>query len=182
MGPETPRWPLHHVVNVLPHTEPSPTDPSQEIPEETETSPSGKKLLPKSGTPSGLLHVPVPGAVRVTSNRSRWGQSAQQPLTRSIFIQHLGGLSVELCVQAPSTSLEEGTHPPTAAMALSSLGGMGTASKGGCLELSRVSGWKRILPAYACVYVCMCACVRLYPPGPATHSGPKYRACRCTHC
>lgn len=91
MGPETPRWPLHHVVNVLPYTEPSPTDPSREIPEETETSPSGKKLLPKSGTPSGLLHVPVPGAVRVTSNRSRWGQSAQQPLTRSIFIQHLGG-------------------------------------------------------------------------------------------
>lgn len=71
---------------------------------------------------------------------------------------------MELCVQAPSTSLEEGTHPPTAAMALSSLGGMGTASKGGCLELSRVSGWKRIPPAYACVHMCVCMCTHLGLP------------------
>lgn len=103
----------------------------------------GRKLLPKSGTPSGLLNADMQGAVRATGSRNRGAEYRPAPETP---LSHPAprrlSVGTECRVQCLSTAApasfgqESIRHPSTVVMVLSSPRGDGCGTQTG-LEAHR---------------------------------------------
>lgn len=103
----------------------------------------GRKLLPKSGTPSGLLNADMKGAVRATGSRNRGAEYRPAPETP---LSHPAprrlSVGTECRVQCLSTAApasfgqESIRHPSTVVMVLSSPRGDGCGAQTG-LEAHR---------------------------------------------